>query len=373
MAWVWTAIGVPGLLAGLVAWAMAAFVYFARPDRLQNRLLALVFFVEGGIIGCGTGLMYLTDVASETRAWQIVSILFMLAAPFVYVLFLSTLETPLARSLKPRGVRRTVGIAALLSPLLYYADPAGFVDGTFAWDYAPWQAATGPWFTLMILVNGLVLVAALPFIVSAYRHAPHGSVARDKQRAFLTAFLLRDGLFGFLLTSYGLGIQYTDGLDGIVLPALTTLVYMPVLAYGILRTQLFDIDLKIKWTLDRSTLAGIFIVAFLVVQETIEALLAIDGTIPGLAAAVLLGVAFRPLDRFTSRLADLVMPSVAATPEYLTDRKLAVYRAALEGAFEDGAVSLRERSILDRLREELGITAQAAAALETSLARPGEV
>lgn len=33
-----------------------------------------------------------------------------------------------------------------------------------------------------------------------------------------------------------------------------TFLAVPLIAYGILRTQLFDIDLRIRWTIKKSTL-----------------------------------------------------------------------------------------------------------------------
>lgn len=44
---------------------------------------------------------------------------------------------------------------------------------------------------------------------------------------------------------------------------------MPLIAYGILRGQLFDIDLRIRWTIKQSTLAGA-IVAIISDAEAIE-------------------------------------------------------------------------------------------------------
>jgi uncharacterized membrane protein YebE (DUF533 family) len=58
------------------------------------------------------------------------------------------------------------------------------------------------------------------------------------------------------------------------------------------------------------------------------------------------------------------VPDVQATPEYLERRKLSVYRAALEGACEDGEITSKERSILRTLREQLGIDEREAAELE---------
>jgi len=50
-------------------------------------------------------------------------------------------------------------------------------------------------------------------------------------------------------------------------------------------------------------------------------------------------------------------------------RRLEVYRAALEGAFEDGHITDKERSILDHLRDSLGISQVEAVALEKELSQ----
>ena len=44
-----------------------------------------------------------------------------------------------------------------------------------------------------------------------------------------------------------IGIIYASG----------TLLAIPLIAYGILRTHLFDIDLRVRWTIKQSTLAAI--------------------------------------------------------------------------------------------------------------------
>lgn len=64
-----------------------------------------------------------------------------------------------------------------------------------------------------------------------------------------------------------------------------------------------------------------------------------------------------------------LMHSVQNTPEYLDVRRLEVYRAALEGAFEDGLITDKERSILDHLRDSLGIPQVEAVALEKELSQ----
>ncbi|MBI4394018.1 MAG: hypothetical protein HY556_09525 [Euryarchaeota archaeon] len=55
------------------------------------------------------------------------------------------------------------------------------------------------------------------------------------------------------------------------------------------------------------------------------------------------------------------------TAEYLTYKKLEVYRATIEGALEDGEITERERTMLMRLRDKLGIAEADARALELEL------
>ena len=58
------------------------------------------------------------------------------------------------------------------------------------------------------------------------------------------------------------------------------------------------------------------------------------------------------------------MPRVQDTPEYRTVRKRAVYRAAVESAMQDGAVTEKERDVLATLADQLGLGAGEARAIE---------
>jgi hypothetical protein len=78
-----------------------------------------------------------------------------------------------------------------------------------------------------------------------------------------------------------------------------TLIEVPLIAYGILSTQLFDIDLR-PW--------------------------------PGLVAGALIVYLLAPLQRVAERFANRLMPGTAGTPEYLAYRKMQVYEAALTEA-----------------------------------------
>ena len=147
-----------------------------------------------------------------------------------------------------------------------------------------------------------------------------------------------------------------------------TLIYVPIIAYGILRTQLFDIDLRIRWTIKQSTVASVFIAVMFVVSEGASQFLSDElGAVTGLLAAGVLMFFLAPLQRFAERVASTAMPNTKSTPEYTMFRKMQVYESALiEAHYEDG-VSDRERALLDRLRDSLGVSEADARAMELDL------
>jgi hypothetical protein len=158
-----------------------------------------------------------------------------------------------------------------------------------------------------------------------------------------------------------------SGLPYIVY-ALGTLLAVPLIAYGILKTQLFDIDLRIRWTIKQSTLAASFVAIVYVVTEGADRLLAEElGNVVGLLVSALVVFFLAPLQRFAERVAATAMPNTSNTTEYVTYRKLQVYEGALQEALQGGGISDKERALLNRLRDSLGITAADAEALERDL------
>jgi amino acid transporter len=131
---------------------------------------------------------------------------------------------------------------------------------------------------------------------------------------------------------------------------------MAAISYGILRHQLFDIELKLKFTLSRGAVAAMFLAVFFAVSlASSEFLVDRFDYVLGAAAAASLLIALQPLQRLGDRLADAAMPDVAATPEYMRTRKVAVYRAAFE-AVGPGGLTERERDMLAALADSLGLS-----------------
>jgi hypothetical protein len=148
---------------------------------------------------------------------------------------------------------------------------------------------------------------------------------------------------------------------------LGTAIAVPLIAYGILRTQLFDIDLRIRWTIKQSTLAAAVVAIVYVLSEGASRLLSNElGNFAGLLAAAIVVFFLAPLQRFAERVAQAAMPNTYNTPEYATFRKLQVYEAAVVDALP-GGISEKERALLRRLQDSLGISTTDAAAIERDL------
>jgi hypothetical protein len=199
-------------------------------------------------------------------------------------------------------------------------------------------------------------------------------IARDRARSFAIAFSFRDICWGFV---YGVAIFNVLGSDYLtanrwvwvdLIYRMGTLVYVPIVAYGILRTQLFDIDLRIRWTIKQSTVAGIFIAVMFVISEGASEFLSDElGKVSGLLAAGVLMFFLAPLQRFADRVASTTMPNTQNTPEYEAFRKMQVYEAAVTEALQQGGISQKERTLLGHLSDSLGISPGDAEVIELEL------
>ena len=226
----------------------------------------------------------------------------------------------------------------------------------------------------------LTLVFAYALVVSIHAWYVATGITRDRARAFTFAFGFRDICWGFV---YGFAI-YAIRLDEYAVVdaeasssfynyvyltyAFGTLFAVPLIAYGILRTHLFDIDLRVRWTIKQSTLAAAIVALMFVLSEGAERLLSADlGNVGSLIVAALVVFALTPLQRFAERVASVAMPNTENTPQYVAYRKMQVYEAALTDALPDGEISGRERELLNRLRDSLGISEFDAESIENEL------
>jgi len=364
----WQMVGILGLAAIAECWVLAVVLYRVGTSGSVARKLALLLVVEGITLltaGYPEYVMEIDLVEFSNRHALYFPVTFALhtfgdcAMLALYPPFLDlALRTKLTRPFAGRRGR----IGAALTALALF----------LAVQFTPEDISA----TLLYLALSLLFGYALVASIHAWQVAAPGT-ARTRAGIFATAFGLRDLCWGLVYGSsiwqiwagsyFALEPTLIDGLIQTVY-ALGTLIAIPVIAYGILRTQLFDIDLRIRWTIKQSTLAGVFIAVMFLISEGASTFLSAElGNVAGLLAAAVLMFFLAPLQRFAERVASTAMPNTMNTPEYAAFRKMQVYEAALAEAQHEEGISDRERALLVRLRDSLGISAVDADLIERDL------
>ncbi|MCJ7557413.1 MAG: hypothetical protein MUP90_10965 [Gammaproteobacteria bacterium] len=358
-------VGILALVAVAMCWSLAVVLYRVGTFGGVARKLSLVLVVEGmTLVSTGYIDLFLTPAGRAHHLYpqfvQLEGIIHTFgdcAMLVLYPTFLAAaLQTPLTRPFEGRGMR--MAIAAVATALF------------FAVFLTPLEFGASLLYLLLSVLFGFALVASI--------HAWRGAAgeARSRARAFAIAFGVRDVcwgvVYGFAIWMIRVGEYSVVDADAssqiYVVYALGTLLAVPLVAYGILRAQLFDIDLRIRWTIKQSTLAGIFVTIVYLVSEGAEQFLSDElGNIAGLLASALVVFFLAPLQRFAERVASAAMPNTQNTPEYAAFRKLQVYEAAVIEARQGEGISDKERALLDLLRDSLGISPADAQALEHEL------
>ena len=347
-----------------MCWSLAVVVFRVSRKGSVARQLSLLLVVEGvTLISTGYIDLFLTEgarlapwYATFYRLEEVVHTLgdcLMLALypPFLAAALQTRLTAPFGA---PRVRVALLVLAAILAAIVLFGSLK--IGGTYLYV------------SLVVL-----FLFALAASVDAWRRAD--GMAKSRAGTFAIAFGVRDLCWGF---AYGWAtIVLWQGTYAIVdanattapylVYALGTLLAVPLIAYGILKTHLFDIDLKIQWTIRQSTVAAAFVAVFYLVTEGADRLFEAEfGSQAGLIASALLLFFLSPLQRFAERFAGAIMPNTSDTPEYSAYRKMQVYEAALADALA-GGISDKERALLNHLRDSLGIAVADADALERDL------
>jgi len=353
--------GVITLSAVLLCWSLAVVLFRVSVSGSVARKLSVLLFFEGLTLGTSSGIYYIFAAGQgilEPYPWLEMSMsiahsfgdcaMIALYPPFLAVALQTRLTRPFART----GVQRfVVGYAVLLFLLV----------------------AIGPeqisWTLLYLSMTGLfafALIAAIHAWLSAQGQA------RSQALIFVLAFGFRDICWGFLYLAvirlvWEVELGFPEFVLDIIYP-LGTLIAIPLIAYGILRTQLFDIDLRIQWAIKQSTVAGIFVALIFLVSEGASTFLSAElGNVVGLLAAAVVMFFLAPLQQFAELVASAAMPNTKNTTEYAVFRKLQVYESAVSEALLESGISSRERTLLGHLRESLGISEVDAEAIEREL------
>ena len=365
-----TLIGILGLVAIAACWALAVVLFRVSASGTSARYLAFLLVIEGFTLltaGFPGFVFYPLDPYHEA-----VPVLYFLeevvhhlgdaAMIALYPPFLAlALNTSLTRRFADKGVRTGLALGAAMMWLVVI--------------FSPGQVS----YMLLYSMVTLLFVYALVASIHAWRTATRG-IARQRAGIFALAFGLRDlgwcmsyGIFSWLMWTQPELTEMNDSAWlGKIVYALGTLFAVPLIAYGVLRGLLFDIDLRVRWTIKQSTVAGVAVAFIYLVSEGADRFLSSElGGVFGLLAAAVVVFLLAPLQRFAEKIASAAMPNTHNTPEYAAHRKMQVYEAAFAEAQQSGGISDKERSLLIRLRDSLGISPNDAEALERELQAVG--
>ena len=363
-------VAVLALIAVGMCWALAVVLYRVGTPGSVARKLSLLLVAEGvALVSTGyIDLLFTESMLSSSWYpgwWDVEATIHTFGDVAMLALYPSFLALALRTKLTNPFAGKTARLVVSgLAVALFFAVP-----------FTPLEVGAS---SLYFLLASLFIFALVASIHAWYTAT---GVARARARAFAIAFGIRDICWCFV---YGYAIvmifrgEYSvvdsDATSFIyVIYALGTLFAVPLIAYGILRTQLFDIDLRIRWTIKQSTLAAVFVTIVYLVSEGAEQLLSSElGTFAGLLASAVVVFFLAPLQRFAERVASVAMPNTRNTPEYAAFRKLQVYEAALAEAMEGGGISAKERALLNRLRDSLGISRSDAETMERDMLAPAQ-
>ena len=369
--------GLLALIAVAMSWSLAVVLFRAGMPGSVGRKLALVLIVEGVALVSSGSIEALFGSPDEIYARHPAFSLFELMVHafgdcgmlVLYPPFLAAaLNTRWTRPFGDKRVRVGLGLAALVLYIALIQPLLASLRSSAAPNYAALALPTGILYAALVVLFVFALAASL----RVWRVA--AGAARRRARIFAIAFGIRDICWGFIYASQVWELWngdyepvFTQTPPWFVVYTLGTFLAVPLIAYGILRTQLLDIDLRIRWTIKQSTLAAAVVALVYALSEGASRLLSNElGNFAGLLAAALVVFFLAPLQRFAERVANAAMPNTRDTPEYAAFRKLQVYEAAVADALP-GGISDKERALLRRLQESLGVSAHDAEAIERDL------
>ena len=302
------------------------------------------------------GLPDLPRASHQVSDW----ILVVLYLPFIGM----TLNTPLVKPFKhPIGKNITLygGCAFALSIFLMPEDFRKLFDA--------------PFYLVICITLTYSFIAALHSWVIATDPAE-----RQRAKAFTFAFGIRDMLWSFTFGTLFYYVVILEDTATLINPDSTfaiwrgaaylgaVLLYVPLVAYGILRLQLFDVDLRIKRGIKRSTIATSFVATFFVVSEFAGNYLSDQlGTMMGVLATGILVFFLDSIQRAAEKVSNAAMPNTNESVEYLSFRKLQVYEASLRASLEDGTISKRQRKVLDNMITSMNLDAKVAQQIEMDM------
>jgi hypothetical protein len=369
-----------GVIGGTLALAAAVFIFRTAPDRRVGVRFGLLLVLEATMLWTSrSGPLHWIEPSGLPSFWLRIHIANdgLLIASYLPALAV-TISSKLLDPFRSNRVAISFLGIGLVNAVCVFAFPAFYLKtGDFIFRPGEGLDVIGPgWVTIAALLTLSYVFGLVATLL--VRQSARGPLAKRKATMLALAFGSRDLTWGFIYSLLVLGVfigpmeslrQYQP-VVWVMASGLTT--YVCLMVYGIVSAHLFDIDLKIKWTLERGTIAAIFIAVFFMVSEGASAFLSEQlGSLVGIIATGGLVFALAPLQRVAEKLANQAMPTVQDTPEYRSYRKLQVYGEAVAEAMSKGPISPVARVVLNRLRAQLELDGAEAEALEREFGHAG--
>ncbi len=346
-----------GALSATLLFAVAVVVFSGAPTLPTNRAVATLALVDATFMFNGA-LFYATDDLAAVRAFQIMIFQGIGLSFLAYLNLLSYFRAGGFSWLHAPPARFVLWMLAIPALALPMAFPDAYIGGWQQPSYAPFEVVFGPAANVTIALYSLVALIGLGSAIAARVRAPT-ALMRKQANTYVAAFGARDTVmvFSTFIVVSGVWPGETGLMVGTTLaPLLMELLFALLLGYAVLRFQAFDIELRVKLGINRTTLAAIFLAVFFVVG-TISSEYLVDRlgfALGGVAAGMLL-FAIAPLQRFAERVSNRAMPDVQDTPEYRTRRAKEMYQAAYEGMLVDDHITEKEKDVLAALAQDLGL------------------
>ena len=192
-------------------------------------------------------LLFFFDNQAIVNALIIAGMAARIALLFQYLVFLGiALDSPLVAPFRTPLARILLNAASVAAAIFVVAKPGLFYSELYSPGWAPWNfqlVNLGLWF---LQVHGAVYLFALVAALSVFFGTEKGSVARNQAMWFAIAFGFRDLWAGIVQILYPILRPVPFWGDVLYNPgqAIVFSLYFLLLAYAVLRWQLFDIDLR---------------------------------------------------------------------------------------------------------------------------------
>jgi hypothetical protein len=247
---------------------------------------------------------------------------------------------------------------------------AGYTASVFGWvDGLAWPTNIWGWLRLAEAASRFPLALAAWLLLLHHVRGQRNEPTRRRAVAIYASALALSSVTAIASLGLLASGRVETFLDANAWILFAWRICMPLFVIFVLvRDQLFDLDVRLRWTIKRSTVAAAYLFVFLTATQVAQNFLdhTMGWAVGGLATALLL-VMLAPIQRLAERVASMALPDAKPLSRRTDAERRQLYRDLVESAWLDGSLSLAERRVLDTARHRLRLDATEAAAVEADV------